>query len=330
MQSVISKRFRGWRLLGLITAFVASLASPMTARAQMWHVQAGAQSQDKGSQVLAFLPNEIWIHAGDTITWTIASDEPHIVAFLAPGQVRPPFVVGCPGTAPNGSDESGSNCVNSGLLANGQSYSVTFHKPGNYKLVCLLHTNMTAVVHVFDPSQELPHNQNFYDAEAADEQNELLSAAGHTRDQDEDHAPHGVVAGTGEIAATAGGSETLSVLRFMQPTKVVHVGETVEWTNSDPVTAHTITFGTEPANPIPPSANVTVDVDGARHATVNSPTDNVHSGFISAAPQDEIGLPQLPLSFTRFRVTFTKPGLFDYKCSLHDGLGMVGQVIVLP
>lgn len=100
--------------------------------------------------------------------------------------------------------------------------------------------------------------------------------------------------------------------------------------NSDPVTAHAITFGIEPANPIPPSANVTVDAGGARHATVSSPADNVHSGFISAAPQDEIGLPKPPLSFTRFRVTFTKLGVFNYKCALHDGLGMVGQVIVLP
>ena len=330
MQSVISKRFRGWQPLASITALIATLAIPMTARAQLWHVQVGAQSQDKGGQVLAFLPNEIWIHAGDTITWTLASDEPHTVALLAPGQVRPPFAVGCPGTTPDGSDENGSNCVNSGLLAGGQSYSVTFPKTGNYKLVCLIHANMTAVVHVLDTSQELPHNQNFYDVQAADEQKELLSAVGHTKDRDENHARHGVVAGTGEIVATAGGSETLSVLRFMQPTKVVHVGETVEWTNSDPVTAHTITFGTEPANPIPPSANVTMDADGARHATVSSPADNVHSGFISAAPQDEIGLPQPPLSFTRFRVTFTKPGLFNYECALHDGLGMVGQVIVLP
>lgn len=76
-------------------------------------------------------------------------------------------------------------------------------------------------------------------------------------------------------------------MRFMHPDKVVHVGETVEWTNDDPITPHTITFGVEPANRMPPSANVTMDPDGALHATVSSPTDNVHSGFISAAPQDQ-------------------------------------------
>ena len=59
-------------------------------------------------------------------------------------------------------------------------------------------------------------------------------------------------------------------MRFMKATKVIHVGETVEWTTSEAVTNHTITFGPEPdpTNLIPPSANVTVDADGARHAII--------------------------------------------------------------
>jgi plastocyanin len=73
-----------------------------------------------------------------------------------------------------------------------------------------------------------------------------------------------------------------------------------------------------------------LDADGARHATISSPSDIVHSGFIVAAPQERIGLAQAPLSVTRFRVTFTQPGDFNYKCSLHGGLGMVGEVIVVP
>jgi plastocyanin len=72
------------------------------------------------------------------------------------------------------------------------------------------------------------------------------------------------------------------------------------------------------------------DPDGALHATISSPADSVHSGFISAAPQDQIGLPQPQPSVTRFRVTFTKPGIYQYKCVLHDGLGMLGKVTVLP
>jgi plastocyanin len=311
--------------------FCASvLLIPTFAPAQDWRVQVGAQSKDKGRQVIAFLPNELWIHAGDSVAFKIASDEPHTVTFLTPNQVRLPFSVGCPGTTPNGGAEDGSSCVNSGPLSNGQGYSVTFPAAGDYKLVCLFHQNMTAVIHVLDLSAELPHDQAFYSAEAADMQKDLLSSAGHMMDHDMGSTSLGVTAGTGAIVATGGGSDTLSIMRFMHPDKVVHVRDTVEWTNDDPITPHTITFGAEPANPMPPSPNVTMDQDGALHATVSSPQDNVHSGFIAAAPQDQIGLPQPPPGVTRFRVTFTRPGVYQYKCALHDNLGMIGGVIVLP
>ena len=80
----------------------------------------------------------------------------------------------------------------------------------------------------------------------------------------------------------------------------------------------------------PPSGNVTVDVDGALHATITSTSDSVHSGFIISAPQERIGLPQAPLGTVRFRVTFTNPGVYPYICALHDDLGMKGRIIVLP
>ena len=142
-----------------------------------------------------------------------------------------------------------------------------------------------------------------------------------------------MTAGIGEIVATGGGSHTTSVMRFLQGRIVVHVGDTVEWTNLDPVTPHTVTFGTEPAIPQPPSADVTVDLDGAREATLSSPGASTHSGFLVAASQDRGApspLPQTPLGVTHFRVTFTSPGTYTYICALHDDLGMTGQVTVIP
>jgi len=120
-------------------------------------------------------------------------------------------------------------------------------------------------------------------------------------------------------------------MRFMGHDMVIHAGQTVEWDNEDAEDPHTITFGTEPAgDPFPPSNNVTMDADGARHAVINSTSDSVHSGFILAAPQDRIGLPQSPISVTRFRITFTHAGIYPYICALHDNLGMKGKIIVLP
>jgi plastocyanin len=117
-------------------------------------------------------------------------------------------------------------------------------------------------------------------------------------------------------------------MRFERKTIVVHVGDTVEWRNLDPSINHTVTFGTEPADPRPPSANVSSTSDGARQAVIGSPSDNVNSGFLSPAPQDRANLAQSAPGITHFRVTFTVPGTFDYICAVHDQLGMTGTVIV--
>src|SRR5215469_8933376 len=77
--------------------FLAALVLFPPLLSAQWNATIGAQSADLGRQGLAFLPNEIWIRAGDSITWTVTADEPHTVTFLTDGQIRPSFTVGCPG-----------------------------------------------------------------------------------------------------------------------------------------------------------------------------------------------------------------------------------------
>ena len=326
-------------------ALLIALLLPSAALADTWQLQVGAQNGDRAHQALAFLPNEVWIHANDSITWSFPSNEVHTVTFLALGQVRPNRFTGCPptagGMAPDGrtpdfSVFDNSTCVNSGILTNadGKTYTVIFPVTGNFKLVCLAHPNMTATVHVLDSAMPLPHDEAFYDRQADRQRADLLSDANAAAHVHEDGS-NAIAAGAGKIVGTGGGTETASVMRFMDAVKVIHVNETVEWTTAEAVTSHTITFGPEPDNQhqIPPSSNVMTDPDGARHAYLSSPSDAVHSGFITELPQDRIGLPQAPLnlnSATRFRATFTQPGIYHYTCVLHDHLGMVGVVIVLP
>ena len=324
----------GWSVTkGILTwgFWLLVLHAPQATSAQ-WKAVIGAQSKDLGRQALAFLPNEIWVHEGESVTWTSEVDEIHTVSFLQAGQTRLPFQVGCPGVVVNNASFDGSSCVTTPPLVKGQSFTVQFPLRGNYKLVCLVHENMTGTVHVLEPAAKLPFVQEDYDDLAAKQGARLLADVDF--DQKETSAHHHkanqVTAGTGEVVATAGGSQTLSVMRFLNDTIVIHVGETAEWTNDDPITPHTITFGTEPGNPLPPSGNVSLDADGALHATITSVFDSVHSGFVVAAPQDRIGLAQAPLGTTRFRITFTKPGAYPFICALHDDLGMKGKVIVLP
>jgi plastocyanin len=345
MKNLLTLRFRSTLCR---CALPIALLLPSAALADTWQIQVGAENGDRAHQALAFLPNEIWIHVEDSITWSFPTNEVHTVTFLALGQVRPNRFTGCAGglppdgRTPDFSAFNNNTCVNSGILTNadGKTYTVSFSATGNFKLVCLAHPNMTATVHVLDSGMPLPHDQAFYERQADRQGAALLSdakASAHVHEADDNNGDdnNAVVAGAGKIIGTAGGTETASVMRFMDAVKVIHVGETVEWTTAEAVTSHTITFGPEPDNQhqIPPSSNITLDVDGARHAYLSSPSDAVHSGFITELPQDRIGLAQAPFnlnSATRFRATFTQPGIYQYKCALHDELGMVGAIIVLP
>ncbi len=318
------------RALSTFTVLVFAVLTFVPAFGAQWQATVGAQSADKGRQVVAFLPNELWIHAGDTVNWTVGADEIHTITFLTIGQVRPPFPVGCPGFSFGAASFDGSTCVSTPPMVSGQTFNVMFPSVGNFKLVCLVHPDMTGVVHVLDLATPLPHEQPFYDKEAADQTHDLLAELNQGQAHQHMASPNAVVVGAGKTLANGGGHNTISLMRFVQPELVIHAGATVEWTNDDPSMPHTITFGTEPGNPIPPSSNVSPDADGALHAIINSTADSVHSGFIASAPQDQIFSPQTPLGFTRFRVTFTNPGVYPYICALHDNLGMKGRIIVLP
>lgn len=344
----------------IMTVAAGLLTFPsVTSAQQTWHVQVGAESKDEGMQADAFLPNEIWIYAGDSIMFKFSpKHEPHTVTLLQAGQVRPLFAgptpapppVGCDTvdseavSQPSGSSYDGAGvapylaCVNSGPLMNGAAYTVNFPMPGNYKLVCLVHADMNAVVHVLqysaptDPfyAASLPYQQSDYDRQAQDETRDLLTDSDNPHEEQRDFPPsENVVLMTGELKATAGGRQYLSIVRFLPGTIQIHAGETVEWVNADPTEPHTVTFGTEPANPMT-VVNATPGSDGALEATINSPTDNVNSGFLQAAPQDRPLLPQSNPGITRIRIKFTKPGTYPYICDLHDEEGMAGKVVVLP
>jgi len=324
-------RFRAlsWPSRILRWSFALLLFAPSVVHGQ-WQTNIGAETPDMGTQAFAFLPNEIWIHAGDNITWTSNTDEPHTLTLLTPGQVRPFFLVGCPGTSPSGSPFDGSTCVNSGFMFKGNTYSVSFPSPGNFKFVCLLHEDMTGAVHVLTLVDTLPYNQAVYNTQATNQARALITNVDASFLHANSPAPNGVIAGIGEVDATPAGKSTATILRFLQGTITVHAGDTVEWANNDPITPHTVTFGPIPANVVPPSGNVTTDDDGALHATLKSTSDAATSGIIIAAPQERLGLAQAPLGTTRFRVTFPHPGTYNYVCALHFPLGMVGRVIVQP
>jgi plastocyanin len=335
----------------LIVPQVLRAAPSAPATPQTWFATVGAQSNDEGRQALAFLPNEIWIHAGDFIKWTFDADELHTVTFI-PDEGPRPFFQNVAGSStatfdgsttvssPGGFPDLGSQVPPA--FVKGATFTVKFPTPGNFKQVCLFHNNMTGVVHVLPADAPLPYNQDFYDRQAADQRRDLLSdrddrsvAACGACAANNSLVARVVAAGTGEISATAGGTQTLSVMRFLADPIHIRAGDTVEWTNQSPVEAHTVTFGTAPtgfAIFAPFNVRLNPDPDGALHADISPSAPSASSGIIAAAAQDPNGGMgnQTPLGLTRFRATFPKPGVFPYRCLLHDDLGMKGMVIVFP
>jgi plastocyanin len=111
---------------------------------------------------------------------------------------------------------------------------------------------MTGAFHVLNPAEPLPYDQHSYDFLADRQANALLADGAGLMGQAvataQQAGANAISAGIGAIVASGGGSSTLTVMRFLRDSIVVHVGDTVEWTNLDPVTPHTITFGTEPTS----------------------------------------------------------------------------------
>src|SRR5215472_8322021 len=94
-------------------------------------------------------------------------------------------------------------CISTPPMTTGTTFTVNFPATGNFKFVCLVHNNMTGVVHVLDLSKPLPHTQDFYDDAARDEGIELLTDSDPALAFDP-AGRHHVTAGIGEISATAG------------------------------------------------------------------------------------------------------------------------------
>ena len=373
------KRVTLWSIVGWI--LLVAVTAPRVAKgAATYNAKAGAETPDQSVQATGFFPNELWILEGDSIKWTfVPKNEIHTVTFLtqppggseqvrplAPPPAGPPFAIqGVNCTTAAASNYNGSVCASTqtGLTAP-STFTVTFPTAGNYKLVCLVHTNMNGTVHVLSnnaTNAALLHTQQFYDEQGQQEANAILIDNDLLQffPKPLSSSPNPVTAGIGKIVATGGGLQYGAVMRFLSPTIFIHQGESVTWTNLDPTAAHTVTFGTEPGNFVPtmqvglgtpaadgtltaaikcsPSPATSCDSDFGPESSpsqVYNPAIFLNSGFLQAQAPDRTfpasGDTQLPPGTTRITITFNKPGNYYYHCALHDVDGMLGEVIVLP
>jgi plastocyanin len=328
----MAHRLQRWIGLAAAGALCAVALVPMPALAAQgpkWNIAVGAERKDAGLQANGFFTNNITIHAGDQVNWNRTVGEIHTVTFAPVG---PPFsvtgppdtgqIVLGPGFFPAGGSSYTGGYANSGIFgvsAVSDTYSLTFPNTGVYPYVCLIHPGMDGTVNVVSPNTALPATQADYDRASRPQQSKLFGLASSLLGQGTAAAaPKNVTAGAGELVTGVG---AVADLRFAPDKRVVHVGDTVTWTNRDPQTPHTITFGPENF-PNAFAAYAPVNASGG-HATVSDNTTLVNSGFIA---NDQVVFPGSPNTFS---ATFTVPGTYPYVCALHDGQGMVGSITVL-
>jgi plastocyanin len=281
-----------------------------------WQAGAGVDTADHAIQGNAYFPGDLTINVGDSVTWTARSGEFHTVSFGVPASLSTGYLA-----APQGTHtyDGGTDFTSSGRIAGGQSYTLTFTKAGDYRFQCYVHKTMHGTLHVLPAGTPVPYSQAHYNQEIIPQQSQLLALGRQAR-------AAGLVAALSSPtpAVTVGDGQLFSdasdaVLRFLRDTITVHVGDTVTWTNLDPETPHTVTFGPEPPGG-PAGAVLPSGTDSTGHATVSDANPAINSGFLGASRPNG----------TTFRVTFTRAGTYTYKCVLHDDLGMTGTVVVLP
>jgi plastocyanin len=278
-----------------------------------WHAIVGTSSRDQAIQGMAFLPGALWIDVGDTVVWTVGSGDIHTVTFLPPGQVPPSFT-GTPNQVNRvgGNVYDGKHYFNSGVMtlfpsASGfphaaKTYALTFAVPGDFTYYCLVHPSMIAVVHVRPAGTPYPFSQEEYNNRIQERSQAILhdgQKLAHIAKGSSSN--HNVIDGIGDGLA--------SVMRFFPQRIVIHVGDTVTFTNRDVMEPHTVTFGPPPKN------------DAARYGNPSAFNGQpLNSGFIGPFPGT------FGPSYT---VKFVKAGTYPFYCALHDYLGMDITIVVL-
>jgi plastocyanin len=296
-----------------LSVLSAPLAAAHPARAastpRTWYVTAGVTTRTHDIEGMVFLPGTITIDAGDSIVWRAGSADIHTVVLPGAGGQIAPYDPSSyqPTSNPtyDGSIYTASSVLTllpaqAGVPFTSVAYRLTFTKPGTYTYMCSVHMGMQGTVIVQAVGAAYPHTQRYYDEQARGQRARLLAEGRGLYDQAEDIATsHHVAAGIS--------NDDVGVMRFVRQTVTIHVGQSVTFTNMS-MDPHTVTFGAEIGNPALPWGDPT-RFDGS------SP---LNSGFLGITA---------PASFT---ITFTRAGTFQYKCALHDYMGMVGTVIVLP
>lgn len=291
---------------------------PVNPAPNAFTITAGSSMNMEAMQAMRFYPSALTVDVGDTVTWKFPAGEPHTVTLLGPAISLPPPTDPAASAPAGGTVYDGSTFTSSGFKLLGQTYQLTFTKPGSYTYSCTIHGAMTGTITVQAAGTPYPPTNAtaLAGAQAAESADLALGTSALALFPYTPGGPH-LVAGMAPGLAMGMPSVT-SIMRFLDGPDVtatsvtVHAGDTVTWTNQSNNSPHTVTVAPVGApfptlNPFSPPSGGNV-YDG---------TTLVNSGVI--APTQS------------FSLKFTKAGTYTYHCIFHDDTeNMIGTVVVLP
>jgi plastocyanin len=320
-----------------------------------------------------FFPQRIRIAEGTTVTWTQRALREHTVTFLA-GQPRPEPDMPQPEdaavrmknplaefpTLPTGPYD-GSSFINSGLMDQGETFSVTFAKAGNYPFVCLPrgHESMTGTVEVVPSGTAGITSQSQVDELTAREfaqfdgqVAEIFATRSRLANLDNVDGTRTWFVRNGSDFRDEENRIRINVRAFLPNPLTIARGDTVVWFTDSRVPVHTITFPAQEQPPAPRWSPRTEDGElvplewltprGRYRGDPNSlawprivedPTLNRFTRpssvydptqLFSSGPMGDGG----PTIGRAFSLTFEQPGTFVYFCVPHVEIGQIGQITV--
>lgn len=342
-------------ILGVGSVSPAAAAGARTAPAnsgQTYTVLVGAENAKRGIDVMAYFPDSLRIHVGDTVHWAQNSHEIHTVSFLAggsapallvpapqPNALNSPLMVnpavGFP-ASPAGGLYDGSTYANSGVMSldpgSPTSFDLTFTKAGTYAYLCLVHgVMMSGTVTVVDASVQIPSPRHVA-LYARRQVHQAMSKAPAAFKAARSLVPppmHNADGTTTYHVLVGYESGQLDLMRFFPSRLVVHPGDTVVWMLNFP--PHTITFLNGAADipfivPVPqPSGPPLLLFNPMVLNPLNPGQPLTRQGVFSSGV---LGFGPPPWNYT-LKIGNAK-GAMPYRCLLHDTSGMVGSLIVVP
>lgn len=311
------------RLVALLAAVIAlgglvTAGGPAPATAQGATLTLKAGSGEPGLAVNAFLPGDVTVLEGTTVTWSFDWFQPHNVLLFEGDRPQQPAATASGASWPNDAKFIFSGNIN-GDPAAPKSYAVTFTKAGSYDYLCTLHSLMKAKVNVLSPASAGAGGadvQAAIDKKAAAEDNSRRLEA-----REVSKALNGAQVA---IAVRPGGGRQFTVRngtvdrpgdhlhQYFPSTVTIRPGDSIVWTVSTPI-PHTVTFGEAPAgNPF--------TAPGAPSGGAVGAGTNLNSGIMQNVNS--------PTAVKSWEAVFNAAGNYDYYCLVHRAQGQTGKVVV--